>query len=168
MRILVRQRHGRTYSRRLVAGATGVDVAVGGTVARQDAVDRLHDVELTAGGPGGSAPHRVAQHPKRRPDALLVADRVWAEAQPGLDARHAARGRGQHVVRLGAARRPAAAGGGVAPGNELERLAAGQLDVARRAAVGLQLVVDADVAVDDVPFALVGEGAARSEWRLVS
>lgn len=47
----------------LFVDAIGVDVAVGGAIALQLAVDRLEDVELAARGPVRVVAHRVAQQP---------------------------------------------------------------------------------------------------------
>lgn len=92
----------------LVTNTTGRDVAVDGAVAREDAVDRLEDVDLAALRPGGAMPDRVAEHPEGRPEALLVGLRVVAEADLGFD--HgplAIRGR-EYIFGLEARRGPAA------------------------------------------------------------
>lgn len=116
--------------RRLVADAARVDVAVDRAVPDELPVDRLHDVELAGGGPARAEPQGLAQQPERGPEPLLGARVVAAEAQLGLDARHAAVARRKDVLALDAARGPAVGGAAVAPGDELEGVAARDLEVA--------------------------------------
>lgn len=131
---------------RLIAKPPRDITAVHGAVGLHVAVDLLEDVDLAARRPRGAMAHRIAQHPKRRPDALLV--RAVAHAEPALHA-HGLAGLGrERVGRLDAARRPLARGR--LPRHELQRVAARELHVGRVLGVLLLLVVGA-VAHGDLP-----------------
>lgn len=84
----------------LVADAARVDVAVGGAVARQLAIDGLEDVKFTALGPWGSRADRVAQDPESRPDPLFGRGRVAAEPDIGLGERELPRTGREDVLTL--------------------------------------------------------------------
>lgn len=134
-----------------------------GPVARQQAVDSLKNVEFAAVRPGGAIADRVTEQPEGGPDALLGAGVVGAEADLALGHGAAAGGRREGVLGLDPARSP---GGAVEPGDELQRVAAAHLHVARVPRVHLELVVDAQVARDDVPPALVRRLARRARERV--
>lgn len=157
MPALVRHADRRADAVALVADTAGVLVAVHGSVACKLAVDDLHDVEFAAGRPACAVADGVAEHPEGRPDALLVLGGVAAEAEGRLDTGDLAVGRGEGVLGLDAARGPVVV---VLPRHELERVAARELHVARVALVRLELVVDVELGVDDVPVVLVGQRRA--------
>ena len=79
----------------------------------------------------------VTETPEGGPDALLVALGAVAEHEGGLAAGDGAVLGGEDVVGLGAARDPALGLAAVPPGNDLESVAAAQLDGARLAGVDL-------------------------------
>lgn len=148
----------------LVADTAGVNVTVHGTVADELTVDILHDVKLTTARPGNAVADTVTQHPPRRPDALLAVAAIGAKAQQSLDAGKLAALWCEDVLGLDTARGPAVT---LAPWYQLCRVAAAKLDVARVALVGLQLIVHPEVAVNNVPVALVGERATATGKRLL-
>lgn len=160
--ILVRDANGGTETGSLIADTAGVLVAVGGAIAGQTTVNSLHNIELTAGGPGGAVADGVTQRPPRGPDTLLVVGAVATEAQLGFDTGDLAWLGGPDVVGLETARSPAAANTVVAPWDDLEGIASAELDVTAAGGVGLELAIDVALAVDDVPVSLVGGRAATA------
>lgn len=157
--VLVGESDAVTDSVTLVTDTTGVDVTVSSTVAGELAIDGLEDIELTTAGPLDSMADRVTEHPEGRPDALLVARVVCAEADLSLGASQAAALGGEGVLGLDAARGVLAV---LVPWYNLESVAAAQLDVVSAGAVVFQLAVDAQVAGDEVPVVAVGRCAAAA------
>lgn len=145
-----------------VTDTAGVDVAVDGSKGGQLAADLLEDVDLTAAGPGDVVTDRVSQHPEGGPDALLLVGGGGAHAELGFDSGELVGLGGEGVLGLDTARGPSSLGATVPPGNELEGLAAAELDVAALGRVRLPLVVDVHELVDDVPVVAVGLGATVS------
>lgn len=121
----------------LVADAAGEHVAVRRAISRQLPVDRLHDVELAASGPGYAAAERVAQHPKGRPYALLAVGRVFAELDGRLDPRYLAGPGRDEMVAFESAGGPAMRSRAVSPGNELQSASPAKLNIARLGRVSL-------------------------------
>lgn len=129
-----------------VTDAAAELAAMDSAVTGQVAIDTLKDVELAACGPLGAVADSVAEHPEGGPHALLA--QGITSAQLGLDA-HDAAGLGHPcLLGLDAARGPLAIVG--LAGDELEGVAAGELDVGVGLGVFLQLVVDRDIE-GDVP-----------------
>ena len=82
----------------LVARPAAHPATVQRAVGLGRAVDRLHDVDLAALGPGGAVAHAVAEEPKGGPHAFLVGLVVVAEAEDGLDGRDLAGLGGEGVL----------------------------------------------------------------------
>lgn len=154
--VLVGDANGGSDTETLIADASREHIAVQCAVAGQLAVDRLKNINLTTPWPGGSVSDGVSQHPESRPDTLLVARVVAAEADGRLNSGQLAGLRSEDVFALHSAGAPAARVGAVPPWNKLKSTAAAELSVPGAGGVGLKLVVDAKVAVDDVPVAPVG------------
>lgn len=145
-----------TNTVRLTARAVRVYIAMNSTVARQDPIHRLHDIDLSARGPRNTIADTSAQHPERGPDALFIRLRVIAE--PDLRLGHGLRSR-RRRERV----RALDAGGGPGPAavlarHDLHGVSAAELQVLVRGRVCLHLVVDFQ-ARDDVPVARVDGGA---------
>lgn len=102
--------------------------AVRGAVRGRDAVDHLEDVDLAALRPGRAVAHRVAQHPERRPHALLVGLRGVAQPESRLHLHDLARLRRVAARRFDPARCPLAGRG--AARHELDRATARYLQIA--------------------------------------
>jgi hypothetical protein len=131
--------HSLAQTGRLVANTAWRGAAVGRAVARQDAVERLHDVELATLRPPGAVSNAVAHHPKGRPDALFVGLRVGSESDLGLHL-HDLAGRGRETGnRLDTSRRPRARRR--LARHELQRVTTAGLDVVVRRGVDLDFVV---------------------------
>lgn len=145
---------GRADTVALITNTTRGPVTVHGSVASGLAVDGLEDIELTAERPVCAVADRVAEHPKGGPDALLAAD--GGEVNRGLDTGEFVVGGGEGVLALETARRPPVV---LVARDDLERLGLADADVVGAPGVHLELVVDAEVARDDVPVALVRKGA---------
>lgn len=141
--VVAAQADGAAAAVGLVARPAAVAVAaVRRAVRRRQAVDRLHDVQLAAQRPGRAAVDGVAEQPEGGPDALLLALRVVAEADGRLEERHLARGRREGRLGLDAGRGPGARGR--LARDELDRVAARELEVLVGRGVGLDFVVRAD------------------------
>ena len=122
-----------------------------GPVPRQLPVDRLHNVQLPAGRPPRPFPDALPKQPKSRPDALLASHVVASKPDQGLAHRLLTPLGGKCVPALDPSRGPPSGDGTVPPGDDLKGLAPRKLNLPRVRAVGLQLVVDVQVPVNDVP-----------------
>jgi hypothetical protein len=146
----------------LVADAAGRLVAVDSAVARQHAVDRLHDVDLAARRPAAARAERLAEQPEGRPQALPLRLGVGAKVNARLgDGLGILLGR-EGVLALDATRGPAVLGRRVPVGGELEGALAAALDISAGGRVRLQFAVDAEVARDDIPVLRGGCAAGVS------
>lgn len=142
-----------------VAGATALMSTVDSTKARHVAVDSLKDVDLTTTRPPSTMTEGIAEHPKGRPHALLTG-RV-AHSNAGLDTESLVLVCVPCLLGLETSRGPVALA--VPPGNELECIAARELDVLVGSAVHLKFVVGVDVE-SRVPVITLGSAAlATSE-----
>lgn len=151
-------------ARGLVASTTTNMVTVGSAVACQLAIDLLKDVELSTEWPGSAGAHRLAQHPKGRPHALLLVDFAAAAAESGLDLHDFSGCRGPGLDRLDTRRGPLPVGSLLR--DELEGLATRQLHVGAGLSVSLELLVVVDVG-DDVPLGQVDHAALVTDKGLL-
>lgn len=151
-------------ARGLVASTTTNVVTVGSAVARQLAIDLLKDVELSAKRPGSAGAHRLTQHPKGRPHALLLVDVAAAASKSSLDLHDSPRCRGPGLNRLNTRRGPLPLGRLLR--NELEGLATRQLHVGAGLSVSLELLVVVDVG-DDVPLGQIDHAALFTDKGLL-
>lgn len=154
--VLVRHADVASLAVRLVARAAGIAAAVHGAVPPQVAVDGLQDVKLTAGGPATAVAELVAEKPEGRPDTSLLVGGVAAKADVGLGDGLLARGGRKGVGGLDTAGDPVAVAVLLAPGDDLEGVATADLDGSGGGRIRLELVVDVELAVDDIPAARVG------------
>jgi hypothetical protein len=122
------------------AGLVG-PAAVRGAVGRRQAVDRLHDVQLAAQRPRRAVVDSVAEHPEGGPEALFLGGGVVAEAEGGFELGELARGRGEGVLGFDAGRGPFAV---LVERDELDGVAARELEVGVGGGVGLEFVVDVE------------------------
>jgi hypothetical protein len=144
-------------TRGLVADAPLGLAAMDGSMALRDTIHLFHDINLSTHRPIRAVPHGIAQKPEGGPQPLAVC--VGAHAEGGLDT-HQLAGLGcEGVLGLDAARGPSTVV--VLPGDQLEGLAAGQLDVAVGVGVLLALVVGVGVE-GNVPLAGVGSTACAA------
>lgn len=142
----------------LIADAAGIDVTVDGSVTSQLPIDSLHDIDLATRGPASTSAESISEHPEGWPDALLSAGGAVAESKLAFETGNPAVLGSEGILALHTAGSPSLSLGRVPPGNQLERVASADLDVPVGAGIDLQLVVNAQVAGDDVPVALVGGG----------
>lgn len=98
--VVLRYGNALAQARGLVASTTTNVVAVGGTVARQLAIDLLEDVELSAERPGSAGAHGLAEHPEGWPHALLLVKGAVAATESSLDLHDFSRDRGPGLDRL--------------------------------------------------------------------
>jgi hypothetical protein len=143
---------------RLIADTTGRLVAVNNTNADVITIDILEDVNLSARRPQNSVPVRLAHHPERGPDTLLLGLLGAADAQLALDTSDLAGSRGERVLALDAAACPAADGGAVLLGHDLKTAFSGVPDIGGLVGVSLPLIVEDGRGRDGVPFARDGRG----------
>ena len=143
--VVVRYVNSPAAARGLVACPSGKLAAVDGAVARVEPVDALHDVDLAARRPSRPVAERVAQHPKGRPDPLLVLLRVVAEPDPRLHHRDPAPSGREGLSGLDPTGSPLARAG--LARNELHGVAARELEVLVRGGVLLGLIVGVDAVV---------------------
>ncbi len=130
-----------------------------GPIPRQRAIHCLQHIQLPTRGPRRPMSNRVPEHPKSRPNPLLRLNPIPSKPHHRLGDRLPPRRRRKRVLGLNPPRDPAPRNAPIAPGDELQGGAAAGLDRAGAATIGLELVVDTEVAVDDVPVPFVGEGA---------
>lgn len=159
---LVGNANGATDTSALVADATGVDIAVDGAMAGQHAVDSFENVNLTAGRPASAITEGVAKHPEGGPDALLVCRGGVTETDDTFGAGDLSGSGSEDVLALHTARGPSLGRGVVSPRDELQRVTATALDVARGRRVDFELGVNVEVTNNDVPVGRVGGGAGGS------